>query len=224
MNERISGHWATDNKNTSRVAPDPVTGITIQPSNPFYPKSYPGLNTSLPVSAGWRMVPAGNRTNESNASAKRAVIDLSGTIGEWDYKTGLIYSRSTANDGAVDGYVNAPFIRTQVGLGNLNPFEPATAAQLAIIEQAKRRGIFAYAVGETKGIDIRASRDLFALPGGNAAIALAAEARKETYRNDTNDDVVLAIPSAGRSPNHVGGDRTVKAIGVEMLLPVLKTT
>ncbi|MFG6468142.1 TonB-dependent receptor [Roseateles sp. BYS87W] len=214
---------ATDNKNTSRVAPDPVTGITMQPSNPFYPKSYPGLNTSLPVSVGWRMVPAGNRTNESNASAKRAVIDLSGTIGEWDYKSGLIYSRSTANDGAVDGYVNAPFIRTQVGLGNLNPFEPATAAQLAIIEQAKRRGIFAYAVGETKGIDVRASRDLFALPGGNAAIALAAEARKETYRSDTNDDVVVAIPSAGRSPNHVGGDRTVKALGVELLLPVLKT-
>lgn len=214
---------ATDNKNTSRVAPDPVTGITMQPTNPFYPKSFPGLNTSLPVSVGWRMVPAGNRTNESNTSAKRAVVDLSGTIGEWDYKLGAIYSRSTANDGAVDGYVNAPFIRTQVGLGNLNPFATATAAQLAIIEQAKRRGIFAYAVGETRGFDVRASRDLFALPGGNAAIAVAAEARKETYRNDTNDDVVLAIPSAGRSPNHVGGDRTVKAVGVEMLLPVLKT-
>ncbi|MCF8204416.1 MAG: TonB-dependent receptor [Methylotenera sp.] len=214
---------ATENKNISRVAPDPVTGITIQPTNPLYPSTYPGLNTSLPVSVGWRMVPAGNRTNEANTAAKRAVIDLSGTIGDWDYKLGATYSRSTANDAAIDGYVNAPFVRTQVGLGNLNPFAAATPAQLAIIEQAKRRGVFAYAVGETKGIDVRASRDLFSLPGGNAAIAIAAEARKETYRNDTNDDVVVAIPSAGRSPNHVGGNRTVKALGVEMLLPVLKT-
>ena len=214
---------ATENKNTSRVAPDPVTGITIQPTNPFYPSTYPGLNTALPVSAGWRMVPAGNRTNESNTAAKRAVIDLSGTVMDWDYKLGAIYSRSTANDGAVDGYVNAPFVRTQVGLGNLNPFADATAAQLAIIQQAKRKGIFAYAVGETKGFDFRVSRELFDLPGGTAAIAVAAEARKETYRNDTNDDVVNAIPSAGRSPNHVGGDRTVKALGVEMLLPVIKS-
>ena len=214
---------ATENKNTSRVAPDPVSSITIQPNNPFYPSTYPGLNTALPVSASWRMVPAGNRTNESNTAAKRAVIDLSGTVADWDYKLGALYSRSTANDGAVDGYVNAPFIRTQVGLGNLNPFAAATPAQLAIIEQAKRKGIFAYAVGETKGFDARASRELFNLPGGAAAIAIAAEFRKETYRNDSNDDVVTSIPSAGRSPNHVGGDRTVKALGVEMLLPVIKS-
>ena len=33
---------STQNKNTARVAPDPVTGITIQPSNPAYPTNYPG--------------------------------------------------------------------------------------------------------------------------------------------------------------------------------------
>lgn len=214
---------ATENVNTSRVAPDPVSGITLQPSNPFYPKNVAGLDTTRPVNAGWRMVPAGNRTNTSTSAAKRAVIDLSGLAGAWDYRVGAMLSRSTGNDAATDGYVSAPFVRAQVGLGNLNPFADPTPAQLAIIEQAKRRGVFGYATGETKGFDVRASRELFALPGGNAAIAFAGEVRRENYRFDTNDDVVTSIPSAGRSINHKGGDRSVRAIGTELLLPVLKS-
>lgn len=213
---------ATDNRNVARVAPDPVSGITINPGNPFYPTAYPGLDTTKAVTAAWRMVPAGPRTNQSDSSAKRVVADLSGMVGGFDYKAGVFATRSVASDGAIDGYVNAPFVRAQVAAGNLNPFAAATAAQLAVIEQAKRRGVFVNAVGETRGLDFRISRDLFAMAGGQAAFSLATEFRKETYKSDTNDDVVLAIPSAGRSVNHVGGDRTVKAVGGELLLPVLK--
>ena len=212
----------TKNDNTARVAPDPVSAITIQPNNPFFPSSYPGIDPTKPISVGWRMVPAGPRTNGSHSTADRAVADLSGVVADWDYRAGVLYSKSTANDAAVNGYVNAPFVRAQVAAGNLNPFADATPAQLAIIEQAKRRGVFANATGETKGVDFRASKEIFDLPGGRAALAVAAEYRKEEYKSDTNDDVVLAIPSAGRSPNHVGGDRNVKAIGVELLLPLHK--
>ena len=213
---------ATENINTARVAPDPVGGITLQPSNPFYPRTYPGLDLTRPVSASYRMVPAGSRTNRSESSGNRLVADLSGVFADFDYKTGVFYTQSKAADAAADGYVNAPFVRAQVGLGNLNPFAEPTLAQLAVIEQAKRKGVFAQATGATRGMDARVSREMFDLPGGKAAFALAAEYRKETYRSDTNDDVVLGIPSAGRSPNHVGGNRTVKALGGELLLPVLK--
>jgi len=212
----------TVNDNISRIAPDPVTGITMQPSNPFFPSTYPGINLTQPISVGWRMVPAGSRTNGAHAEAQRVVADLSGVIAGWDYKVGALYSRSTANDAAVDGYVNAPFVRAQVAAGNLNPFGEATPAQLAVIQQAKRAGVFANALGTTKSVDARVSKEIFDLPGGRAAIAVAGEFRKEFYKNDTNDAVVLAIPSAGRSPNHVGGEREVKAIGVELLLPVHK--
>ncbi|KQW45610.1 MULTISPECIES: TonB-dependent receptor [unclassified Roseateles] len=213
---------ATENRNVSRVAPDPVSGITINPGNPAYPTGIPDLITTRPINVGWRMVPAGPRTNESNSAAKRVVADLSGVLASWDYRVGAMLSRSTGNDAAVDGYVSAPFVRQQVAAGNLNPFRDATAAEQAVIQQAKRKGVFGFAVGETRSIDIRGSRDLFALPGGTAAVALAAEFRKEEYRFDTNDDVVTSIPSAGRSPNHKGGDRDVKAYGAELLLPVWK--
>nr|WP_316641344.1 TonB-dependent receptor [uncultured Roseateles sp.] len=214
---------ANDNRNVARVAQDPVSGITIAPTNPFYPHGYPGLDETKAVTAAWRMVPAGNRTNESISNATRAVFDLTGSYAGYDYKGGLFWTESTASDAAIDGYVNAPFVRAQVAAGNITPFAAATPAQLAIIEQAKRKGVFAQATGSTRGVDFRVSRELFDMGGGKAAFSLGGELREEFYKNDSNDDVVLAIPSAGRSVNHVAGNRKVKALGGELLLPLTKT-
>ncbi len=214
---------STDNTNTSRVAPDPVSNIVINPGNPFFPTTYPNVDPTKSVTAGWRMVPAGNRTNESISDAQRMVLDLSGTVaGNYDYRLGYFYTTNTASDAAADGYVNAPFVRAQVAAGNINPFAEATPAQLAIIEQAKRKGTFATAQGTTQGVDMRLGGELFSLPGGRAAASIGAEFRKESYLYDTNDAVVNAIPSAGRSPYHVGGKRDVKAVTLELLLPIIK--
>lgn len=214
---------STKNTNVSRVAPDPVSNIVLTPSNPFYPTGYPGLNNTQNVTVGWRMVPAGPRTNESISTADRVVMDLRGVVGGWDYVGGFFYTVNRASDGAKDGYVNAPFVRSQVAAGNLTPFADATPAQLAIIEQAKRRGTFAVAEGNTKGIDFRGSRDLFAMGGGSAAMSLGGEFRYEGYRYDTDDAVVAAIPSAGRSAYHVTGGRQVAALSAELLMPITKS-
>lgn len=213
---------STKNTNVSRVAPDPVSNIVLTPTNPFYPTGYPGLNGTQNVTAAWRMVPAGPRTNESVSSADRVVADVRGAVGGIDYVAGAYYTVNRASDGAKDGYVNAPFIRSEVAAGRLNPFADATPAQLSIIETAKRRGTFATAEGNTKGIDLRGSRELFAMGGGAAAMSLGAEFRYEGYRYDTDDAVVAAIPSAGRSAYHVTGGRHVAALSGELLLPVTK--
>jgi iron complex outermembrane recepter protein len=213
---------STDNRNVSRVAPDPVSGVVVAPGNPAYPTGYANLDPTKSVTAGWRMVPAGNRTNESLSSAQRLVLDLTGTVANTDYRLGYFYTTSTAQDGAIDGYVNAGFVRAQVAAGKLTPFADATAAQLAIIEQAKLRGTFVVAEGTTQGLDLRVSRELFALGGGSAAMSAGVEIRKEFYKSDTDDTVVNSIPSAGRSPAHVTGSRDVKAISAELLLPFSK--
>ena len=213
---------STDNRNVSRVAPDPVSNIPISPTNPAFPTGFPNVDPTKSVTAGYRMVPAGSRTNESLSSAQRLVLDLTGTLANSDYRLGYFYTTSTAQDGGIDGYVNAPFVRAQVAAGNLTPFVDPTPAQLAIIEQAKRRGTFVVAEGITQGLDLRLSRELFAMGGGNAAMSIGAEIRKEFYKSDTDDAVVNAIPSAGRSPSHVTGSRDVKAISAELLLPFSK--
>jgi len=211
------------NNNTARVAEDPVTGIVMTPNSPYYPKTYPGIDATKNITVGWRMIPAGRRTNESESTAQRVVADLKGVIGAWDYRTGLYWTESRVQDGATDGYVNAALIKAGVLNGTLNPFGPADEAQLKLINDAKIRGTFAKGVGSTLGYDARISRELFKMGGGAAGVSLGLDLRREKYKNDTVDENVNAAPSAGRSPSHTAGDRNVAAITGEMLLPFTDT-
>lgn len=220
----LSAEYAgSQSQNIARVASDPVGGIVLAPGNPFYPTTFPGIDPTRNISAGWRMIPAGKRTNEANATADRFVIDLRGSVGGTDYTAGMYASESRVSDGATDGYVNARLIRQYVNEGRLNPFGTATPAQIALIETAKMRGTFATATGSTRGVDLRLSRDLFEMGGGAAAGSVGVEARREDYRNDTDDNMVNNVPSAGRSPYHAGGGRDIVAVTGELLLPIARS-
>jgi len=212
----------SENRNVARVAPDPVTGITMSPASPYYPKTYPGIDPTKNITVGWRMIPAGRRTNEANTSSDRVVATLAGTWSNWDYDAGVFWTQSKANDGGVDGYVNAAAIKAGVLAGTLNPFANPTAAQQTIIDAAKMIGTAATAKGTTSGVDFRISGEVFDLPGGKIGISAGLEARNEKYQNDTNDAYVLAVPSMGRDAYHAGGSRDVKALTLEALVPITK--
>lgn len=211
----------SENKNTARVAPDPVTGITLPSTSPYFPTGYPGLDASN-LTVGWRMSPAGRRTNQADTSADRVVATLSGTLADWDYEAGLFWTQSKAADGGIDGYVDAGAIKAGVLAGLLNPFGAPTAAQQDIINAAKMVGTAATAKGETKGIDFRVNKDLFSLPAGKVGVSAGFEFRNESYKNDTNDAYVTAVPSMGRDTFHASGSRDITAITLEALVPVTK--
>jgi iron complex outermembrane receptor protein len=211
----------SENKNTARVAADPVTGITLPSTSPYFPVGYPGLDSSN-LTVGWRMEPAGRRTNEADTSADRVVATLGGTVAAWDYEAGLFWTQSKAKDGGIDGYVDAGAIKAGVLNGTLNPFGAPTGAQQSIIDAAKMIGNAASAKGETKGIDFHMSSELFDLPAGKVGVSVGFELRNESYKNDTNDDYVNAVPSMGRSEFHATGSRDIKALTLEALVPVTK--
>ena len=214
----------SENSNVARVAPDPVTGMTMPITSPFYPKTFAGLDTTKGlIGIGWRMVPAGRRENTSNSTANRVVADLSGVEGAWEYKTGFYSASSTVSDGPTNGYVSKSKIQAGVTSGLLNPFGANSQAGLDYIEAAKARGTFSTGRGTATGVDARFNRDWFKMDGGNAAISLGAEARREGYSTNTDDDLVNNVPSAGRSPYHVSdASRTVTAVVAEALFPVSK--
>lgn len=214
----------SSNTTKARVAPDPVTGLTMPTTSPFYPSNFAGIDpTKGLVSIGWRMVPGGQRENTSEATATRLVADLSGTAGDWDYKTGVYYAESKVSDGPTNGYVNKSKIQAGINSGLLNPFGANSAEALQYIDSTKAFGTFSAGKGTATGVDARFNRELFAMGGGNAAISLGAEARREGYSTDTNDDLVNNVPSAGRSPYHVSdASRNVMALSTEVLLPVSK--
>jgi iron complex outermembrane receptor protein len=214
----------SENTNIARVAPDPVTGMTMPITSPFYPSTFAGLDTSKGlIGIGWRMVPAGRRENTSNATANRIVADLSGVEGAWEYKTGFYSASSTVSDGPTNGYVSKAKIQAGVTSGLLNPFGANTQAALDYIDAAKARGTFSTGRGTATGVDARFNRDWFKMDGGNAAVSLGAEARREGYSTATDDALVTSVPSAGRSPYRVDdASRTVTAVVAEALFPVSK--
>lgn len=212
------------NTNIARVAPDPVTGLTMPITSPFYPKNFTGIDASRGlVSIGWRMVPAGQRENTSEATATRFVADLSGTMGAWDYKTGVYHAESKVSDGPTNGYVNKSKIQSGITSGLLNPFGDNSQDALSYIGSTKAFGTFSRGKGTATGVDARFNRELFAMGGGNSAISIGAEFRREGYSTDTDDNLVNNVPSAGRSPYHVSNaSRNLTALSAEMLLPVSK--
>ena len=215
-------YYRAETETIGRVAPDPVTGLVMTPSSPFYPRTYAGIDPTRNITVGWRMVPAGQRESTSNTLGQRAVADLSGVVAGWDYRSGLFWTESSGDDAVTNGYVNKSRIQAGIASGVLNPFGAPTQAGIDFIEAAKAKGISQTAKGNTKGVDLRASRELFTLAGGAAAVSFGGEYRKESYRNDTVDEIVLNVPSLGRDAYHVSGDRNVAAISAEMILPVSK--
>jgi len=215
-------HMATDSSNIARVASDPVTGLSMPISSPFFPKSYAGIDPTLPITVGWRMIPGGARTNQASTKANRTVISVDGSYGNWDYRAGFFNAESKGNQDIQDGYVNKSLIQKGVTEGKLNPFGEADAAALALIEAAKMRGVYSNAKGSSQGVDFNASTQLWDMAGGPVGVSVGAEFRKDKYRNDTVDSIVDNVPSLGVAPYHVSGDRKISALSTEWLFPVSK--
>jgi iron complex outermembrane receptor protein len=216
-------HMQAENYNLTHVAPDPVTGLEVPITNPFFPKSYPGVDATQSVFAGWRMMEGGQRTGESNTKAQRTVLSVDGSFGNWDYRAGLLSAQSKGDQGITQGYINKSIIRKGINDGILNPFGKNSEAGLAIIEQSQMRGVYSKAKGEVTSIDGNISTSFGNLAGGPIGVSFGAEYREETYKNDTDDDIVNNVGSLGASPYHVKGDRTIGALSAEFMFPVLKS-
>ena len=214
----------SENRNIARVAPDPVTGLSMPTTSPYYPATFAGIDATKNLfGIGWRMVPAGQRENTSIAKANRFVADLTGVTGAWDYKAGIFTTSSEVSDGPTNGYVSKSKIQSGVTSGLLNPFGTNTAAGIDYINTAKAFGTFSSGKGTVTGVDARFNREMFKLDGGASALSLGVESRNESFTTDTDDALVNGVPSAGRAPYHVNGaSRTVSALMAEALFPVTK--
>ncbi len=216
-------HMRAENRNLTHVAPDPVTGLSVPITSPFYPKTYPGVDPTKSITAGWRMMEGGQRTGDSNTDANRTVMSLDGTLGTWDYRAGLLYAVSNGEQAIKQGYINKALIQKGVTDGVLNPFGDNSAAGLTAIEAAQMRGTYSWAKGKVRSVDANISNSFGSLAGGPIGVSFGAEFRKESYANDTDDNIVNNVGSLGASPYHVKGDRDVSAVSGEILVPILKS-
>jgi len=206
---------------TNRVAPTPLVGMTIPTTSPFYPAAAP--TTPNPGIVTWRAVPAGQRTDDSNNITQRIVGDISGALVGWDYKAGAWWSKNEVATTFTDGYVNRGLVQTGLTSGLINPFGAQSTAGLQALLGAKIKAKVIDAYGEASGIDFRASRDLFSMAGGSAALAVGGEFRREKFTYDLQDIAREAASSGLELAQDITGKRDVTALFGEMVFPITRT-
>ena len=219
------GHVATlellhsRNDVTSRTAPPPQTGLILPATSPYYPAGASGG----PLSVNWRPLEAGQRTIDSEGRASRIVAAMDGQLGVWEYKAGLSHASSRSSEDFVGGYVQDAAFAAGVANGILNPFALQNEAGRTYLASTALRGQVQSAEVKTSALDLTASRDLMALPGGQLAVAFGAEFRHESADFNVNREIASQASSSGLSGSlSKSGSRNVQAFFAEVVAPMSK--
>lgn len=178
-----------------RNVPIPVT-VRLTSTHPYYPgngivPAVAGLNLGgRPIDALWSVADLGPRDRGDYHTNERAVLNLEGTIGNWDYRAGLNYGRSERDTRAESGWAHVTGLATVQGTATtlyldprLNPFGLQNAAGLALLQSATIDGqSLRIHQGKNQSVDFTLSGELFTLPGGAATLAAGAELRKDGWK------------------------------------------
>ena len=188
-----------------------------------------GIVDALPddhwVTARGRLVEGGQRKSELTSSGSRVLVGMSGTLGQWDYDWAFNHSVNTVHDRDVRGYFL--YDKAVEGVESLliNPFGPLTAAGKSYLNSIEINDEARGARGTMDAFDVKGTRTLSRLAGGDLSMALGAEFRKEASKSHISalltSDNILGDDTPGDA-NTTDNSRKVWAVYGELLAPVTK--
>ncbi len=226
-------------KTTENDLPTSLTTALVTSRNPVA-ATWPKLDGTF-VSANAIILPVGHPDNPTNGTAKsqpvqllyrftdlpnlsisdlkttRLVAGLEGSLGAWDFDTAVLLNRQD-NTSIRTNRLRASLLTSAIQNASYRFGKPNDAAAIASISSD------AVVEGEStvNSIDFRASRELFKLGGGSAAVALGAEYRQEKLVS-TPSDTYLSGDFINLVANGTDGKRNATAAYAELSLPVLKS-
>ncbi|WP_312515262.1 TonB-dependent receptor [Massilia sp.] len=172
-----------------------------------------------------RLNEAGQRTSELTSEGMRFVVGMNGTLGGWDYDAAFNHSVNTVKDKDTHGYVLYNELLEGIADGRINPFGPSSAEGVALLDSIQVNDVVRRARGTLDSFDFKFSRAVTPLAGGDLAVAIGGEARRERNRftpsalllsDNINND---AAPEGGRATSD---SRNVAALYGEVLVPFAK--
>jgi len=193
------------------------TPFQIPASSPYYPV---GLTLPRNWSLAYRTVPLGPAATEVESNNVRMLVGLKSRLGEWDLDGAVSTNRTSSRERYVSGMVDAGRIGSAFATGLLNPFGPSGPEGDALLAASELRGVSREASGLTQSVDLRAVRELTALPGGPLGMALGVEARRETLDDAKMPIAFDVLNDTPAAPKH--GSRRVQAAYVEVVAPLAK--
>ncbi|MFG6463825.1 TonB-dependent receptor [Roseateles sp. DXS20W] len=172
-----------------------------------------------------RLTEAGLRTSELVSSTNRYVLGTNGLLAGWDYEWALNHSTSKVSDRDSQGYLNEQMVMDGFAAGTLNAFGPSAVAGQALYEKAQIRGEVRRATGTMDSLDFKMSKALATLAGGELALAVGGELRREKQNYHQSDalkqDLILGETSQGPDSDF-GKSRRVAAAFGEISAPITK--
>ncbi|WP_431265407.1 TonB-dependent receptor [Roseateles chitinivorans] len=172
-----------------------------------------------------RMLEAGPRASELLSTGSRVVVGMTGSIGAWDYDWGFNHSVNRVSDRDVRGYLPYEETLQAYADGLLNPFGPSSAAGLAFLRDNNINQEVRRARGTMDSLDAKATRSLAKLGGGDLAIAIGAELRREKSTSAASDllisDNILGDSTPGDA-QFTSNSRKIWAAYGELLAPITR--
>jgi len=200
--------------------------ILLKAGSPYYPTAFVQRLSGGPTPdllVRYRAALSGNRDITDIATSPRATLGLRGELAGWDIDTALLRSESRVREHNNDGWPILSKLLPLLNSGRVNFFGDNTPDITAQIRGDNFVGdAFSVHTALTSWTG-RASREVFELPGGPAAIALGAELRSERY--DFRPSQALAegdIAGYGGNIAATNRSRRVDAVFGEVNLPVIK--
>lgn len=147
----------------------------------------------------------------------RLTTGLEGSWGEWDFDAAFLYSKQD-NTREQEGRVRSSLLNASIAAGTYRFGRVNTPEAIASVSST------AVNEGESSitSVDMRASRGLFKMAGGTAAVAVGVEARREQL-TAVSDPTYAQGDYIGLVANGASGSRNTFAAFGELSLPVLKS-
>jgi iron complex outermembrane receptor protein len=147
----------------------------------------------------------------------RVVDDLSNSFGAWDLSASMGYVRDVTRI-TYQGFLYVPALYTALANGyrvGQNAYLNSAAVNNSLVPETHDT-----ATSDVAFISAHVTRKIFALPGGDASLALGADARM-THENNPGEPGALAGDILMDGSFYARGEQSVSAAFAELVAPVL---
>lgn len=215
---------------TARIAANPVSVAVPVGSSVYNQYVAPYLSPAQladakTATATYRASEFGTRDSETITNVRHFVGGLDASFGGWDMNTGATFSKYKIDERYTGGYLLNKEFRSLIGGSSFNPFLPAGSATSPTAEQISSsifHGSIREAYSDLRGIDVRASREVFTLPGGASSIGLGADYRQLHQVQTASDAAKAGEIYSFSAPAENDYKRTSSGAFAELSLPILK--
>jgi iron complex outermembrane receptor protein len=186
----------TEAKIVASIAPYPAD-FSISKGSALYNKYIQPYLTAAQdanatsVVAKYRLYEMGNRTYDYGTKATHIVAGVDGQAFGWDVNSAVTYSKNKQTQKYVGGFPLADKFQAALDAGTIDPFGYAQGEMPQSMRDALVgtgfSGTYNTQTVEMKGIDARASREVFKLAGGAAMLGVGADFRNTAFRIDQAD-------------------------------------